>query len=49
MHWELSCPYTVHNRVETGSAHPGQPDHVSSGSNESDPVNKISGSDPDSA
>ena len=38
-------------RVETGSGHPGhpgQPGHVLSGSSGSDPVYKISGSDPDS-
>ena len=36
------------SRVETGSGHPGQPGHVLSGSSGSDPVYKISGSDPDS-
>ena len=38
-------------RVETGSGYPGhlgQPCHVLSGSSGSDPVYKISGSDPDS-
>ena len=40
------------DRVETGSGHlgyRGQPGHVLSGSSRSDPVYKISGSDPDSA
>ena len=39
------CSYT---RVETGSGHPGQPGHILSGSSGSDPLYKISGSDPDS-
>ena len=38
-----------HTRVETGSGHLGQPDHVLSGSSGSDLVCKISGSDLDSA
>ena len=33
--------------VETGSGHPGQPGHIFSGSSGSDPVYKLSGSDPD--
>ena len=39
-------------RVETGSGHPGNPGHpghILSGSSGSDPLYKISGSDPDSA
>ena len=38
-----------YSRVETGSGHPGQLGHVLSGSSGSDPIYKISGSDPDSA
>ena len=37
-------------RVETGSGHPGHPGHpghIFSGSSGSDPLYKISGSDPD--
>ena len=40
----------VHSRVETGSGHPGHlghPGHILSGSSGSDPLYKISGSDPD--
>ena len=40
------------NRVKTGSGHPGhpgQPGHVLPGSTGSDPLYKISGSDPDFA
>ena len=37
------------NRVEIGLGYPGQLGHVLSGSSGSDPVYKISGSDPDSA
>ena len=43
--------YIVSTRVETRLGHlgyPGQPDQVLSGSSGSDPVYKISGSDPDS-
>ena len=36
--------FGVHARVETGSGHPG---HIFSGSSGSDPLYKISGSDPD--
>ena len=35
------------NRVETRSGHPGHPGHIFSGSSGSDPLYKISGSDPD--
>ena len=38
---------SIHVRVETGSGHPGQPGHVFAGSSGSDPLYKISGSDPD--
>ena len=41
---------TILTRVETGSGHPGhpgQPGHILSGSSGSDPLYKISGSDPD--
>ena len=38
----------VYIRVETGSGHPGHPGHILSGSSGSDPVYKLSGSDPDS-
>ena len=43
-HFDVLCI-----RVETGSGHPGQLCHLLSGSSRSDPVYKISGSDPDSA
>ena len=36
-------------RVETGSCYPGHPGHILSGSSGSDPLYKISGSDPDSS
>ena len=42
----------VYNRVETGLGHLGylgHPGHVFAGSSGSDPLYKISGSDPDSA
>ena len=42
--------HIVYTRVETGSGHPGhpgQPGHVFAGSSGSDPLYKISGSDPD--
>ena len=39
----------VFNRVETRSGHLDQPGHVLSGLSGSDPVYKISRSDPDSA
>ena len=45
-------PMIVQIRVETGSGHPnylGQLGMILCGSSGSDPVNKISGSDPDSA
>ena len=38
----------MHTRVETGSGHPGHPGHILSGSSGSDPLYKLSGSDPDS-
>ena len=38
----------VYTRVETGSGHLDQPGLVLSGSSESGPVYKLSGSDPDS-
>ena len=47
IYFERAC-----TSVETGSGHPGhpgQPGHVLSGSTGSDPLYKISGSDPDSA
>ena len=37
----------VHDSVETGSGHPGQPGLIFSGSSGSDPVYKLSGSDRD--
>ena len=39
--------FDVSISVETGSGHPGQPGHIFSGSSGSDPVYKLSGSDPD--
>ena len=36
-------------RVETGSGHLGHPGHILSGSSVSDPLYKLSGSDPDSS
>ena len=42
------CVCVVCVRVETGLGHPGQPGHILSGSSGSDPVYKISGSDPNS-
>ena len=37
----------IYIRVETGSGHPGHPGHILSGSSGSDPLYKLSGSDPD--
>ena len=38
----------LYTRVEIGSGHPGQLGHILSGSSGSDPLYKISGSEPDS-
>ena len=45
------CNICIYIRVETGSGHPGHPGHpghILSGSSGSDPLYKLSGSDPDS-